>query len=260
MNKDTLRKLRDMRLTGMSELYQELQTNSTYQELTSEDFFNLLVDREYSRRKTALLDRLIKQAHLSDPTACIEDIEYHEDRQLDAQLIAELATGNYIEQSHNLIIMGASGNGKSWIANAFGIQACRQFRKVKYMRLPELLDELAVAKHAADGSFRKLITKYKKIDLLIIDEWLLTDLTLEGSTYILEIIDARIKKASTIFCSQFAPEGWHAKLSQIQIADAILDRIVHDSYHLLIDGDISMRERHGIRRQRETIQTHNELD
>ncbi|MBP1042903.1 IS21-like element helper ATPase IstB [Vagococcus sp. BWB3-3] len=260
MNNDTLRKLRDMRLTGMSELYEELQTNSTYQELTSEDFFNLLVDREYSRRKTALLDRLIKQARLSDPTACIEDIEYHEDRHLDAQLIAELAAGNYIEQSHNLIIMGASGNGKSWIANALGIQACRQFRKVKYMRLPELLDELAVAKHAADGSFRKLITKYKKIDLLIIDEWLLTDLSLEGSTYILEIIDARIKKASTIFCSQFAPEGWHAKLSQIQIADAILDRIVHDSYHLLIDGDVSMRERHGIRRQRETIQTHNELD
>lgn len=177
----------------------------------------------------------------------MEDIEYHPDRQLDKQLMMELRTGNYIREHHNIVLMGASGNGKTWLYNALGTQACRQFFKVRYIRLPELLDELIVAKNAAVGSFRKLIQKYQKVELLILDEWLLTELTLEQATYILEIIEARLKKASTIFCSQFSPEGWHTKLGQAQIADAILDRIVHDSYAVLIDGSLSMRERHGLK-------------
>ena len=95
-------------------------------------------------------------------------------------------------------------------------------------------------------TIRKIINKYKKVQLLIIDEWLLTDLSLENSTFLLEIIESRLKTASTIFCSQFHPEGWHAKLGNPQIADAILDRIIHDSYQILVDGKVSMRERHGI--------------
>lgn len=103
--------------------------------------------------------------------------------------------------------MGASGNGKTYIANALGVYAYRQFYKVKYIRLPELLDELAVAKYEADGSYRKIIQNYKKIDLLILDEWLLTDLSEENVLSVFEIVEARLKRASTIFCSQFAPES-----------------------------------------------------
>lgn len=248
-NEETLNKLKSMRLTGMSESYELQAEDKEIKNLSFEERFNLLIDSEYARRQSNKLQRLMRQAAFSNPEAAIEDIEYYPDRHLDKELITRLATGQYIRDNQNIIFMGASGNGKTWLANAFGVQACRQLKKVKYIRLPELIDELKIARFEADGSYRRLVNRYRKVDLLVIDEWLLTELNQEDSIHLLEIIEARLNKTSTIFCSQFSPDGWPQKIENVQLADAILDRVIHNSYKILIDGEISMRERHGIERK-----------
>ncbi|MDP3114301.1 MAG: ATP-binding protein [Candidatus Cloacimonadaceae bacterium] len=176
----------------------------------------------------------------------LADVDYHDDRKLDRSEILRLSSCSYMVDNRNIIIMGASGNGKSWLACAFGIAACKQYYPVKYVRLPELWDELAIAR--GEGTFQKTIRQYKQVRLLILDEWLLTPLREQEARDLLEIVEARYQYASTIFCSQFRPGGWHEKIGQETLADAILDRIIHDSYQIFIDGKVSMRERRGLKK------------
>lgn len=245
IDQTTINKLHEMRLSSMAEAFINQMQDQALAGLTFEERFGLIVDIEWSKRKNNRLARLIQNADLAETGACIENIEYSVDRKIDKTQISRLATCNYIHEKHNLIILGASGAGKSYMACAFGVAACRNFFSAKYIRLPELLNDLAVAR--GEGTYKKVISQYKKISLLILDEWLLMPLSSFEARDLLEIVEARHKRASTIFISQFAPQGWHSKIGEDTLADAILDRIVHDSYTILIDGKNSMRKKKGIR-------------
>ena len=244
VHEPTLRKLQEMRLTAMADSYQNQLLDPNFQALLFEERFGLLVDTEWSRRKNNRLTSLIRKADFQQSNACIEDVEYHADRKLDQTQILRLSTGVYIEDKLNIIIMGASGAGKTYLACAFGIAACRNFYPVKYVRLPELLNELAVAR--GEGIYQKVMKTYKKTPLLILDEWLLVSLKESEARDLLEIVEARHQRGSTIFCSQFIPAGWHGKIGESTLADAILDRIVHSSYKITIEGTDSMRKRKGL--------------
>lgn len=254
-NENTIEKLRLMRLSVMADALKEQLSDQSYQTLSFEERLGLLVDIEYISRTNNRLSRAIKKAMFDQPNASLADINYNAGRKLDKGLILRLGTCHYIEECHNLIILGATGVGKSYLACAFGMEACKKSYDVLYIRLPELLNEIAIAR--GDGSYPKLMKHYRKIRLLIIDEWMLVNLTDTEARDVLEIIHARHKKASTIFCSQFAPAGWHDKFNEATIADAILDRIVHDSYTIQIysdeKNDRSMREIYGINHGNKSI-------
>jgi len=244
LSNTTAGKLHEMKLSVMAKTFREQMEDGNMDSLSFEERFGLIVDAEWSARKTNRLKRLIRNANYEIPGACVEDIEYHADRKLDKAQITRLGTCQYIEECHNIIILGATGNGKTYLSNAFGMAASRNFYTVKYIRLPELLGELAIAR--GEGRYQKAVKQYKQAKLLILDEWLLFPINDTDARDVLDIVNHRHKRASTIFCSQFSPEGWHGKIGEPAVADAICDRIVHDSYTIIIGGD-GMRKRKGIK-------------
>jgi DNA replication protein DnaC len=244
LNNATVQKLHEMKLGVMATEFDEQIHDNTAKELDFEERFGCLVDAEWAARKNNRLIRLIRNAAFEFPNACLEDVEYHVDRKLNRALIANLGVCGYINECRNIIILGATGNGKTWLSNAFGIAACRNFQSVRYVRLPELLTELTVAR--IEGTYSKTIANYRKVKLLILDEWLLYPLKEPEARDLLEIVQSRHKKASTIFCSQFDVGGWHNQIGETALADAVVDRIVHDSYTIVIEGAESMRKRKGL--------------
>ena len=177
----------------------------------------------------------------SDPGVCLENVEYLPDRGLK---LLRFGTCNYIQEHHDIILLGAPGSGKTHLACALGMAAARRFYAVKYIRHPDLLVKFQIAR--GNGTIRKLMVQYKKSALLIIDEWFLYPLKKTEARDLLEIVESRYKRNSTIFCSQFDIPGWPEKLSDPLLADAICDRIVHDAYTVVLGGKESMRKQKGL--------------
>src|SRR5215469_3307538 len=217
-----------MKLSAMADNYRQQMKDSKMNELAFSERFGLLVDHEWVTRKNNRLKRLIHKSGLSISGACMEDIEYKSDRKLDKEQLLQLSTCSYITDKLNIIILGATGTGKTYLGCALGMAACRHFFTVKYIRLPDLLDELSIAR--GEGVFKKTMRDYKKIDLLILDEWLLSPLSATESRDLLEIVESRYSRCSTIFLSQFDVSGWSTKISDSPLSEAILDRIVHNSF------------------------------
>ena len=245
LNRETIAKLRQMKLSGMAESYERQIAEPSVHGLSFDERLGLMVDQEWLRRQNNKMSTLLKKAGFIDSSAAIEDIDYSADRRLDRPLILELACGNYISHARNSIITGPTGAGKSYLAQAFGTSACRQKYSTRYVRLNDLVETLLLEKEKGIKSFQKTRLSFEKVSLLIIDEWLLFPITVEESKILSDLIDRRNRKASTIIVSQFEPGEWIDQIPNPVAAEALTDRLKSNSYKLFIDGDVSMRERYG---------------
>ncbi|MBM1175514.1 IS21-like element helper ATPase IstB [Microvirga arabica] len=228
-------------LTGMAKALDEQRRSPDLDALSFEERLGLLVDREAAERETKRLSARLKFAALRQ-NACVEDIDWRTPRGMDRAVVARLTAGDWIERCENLLITGATGLGKSWIACALGHKACRDNRSVLYHRVPRLFEALALAR--GDGRYGRLLKTLGRVQVLILDDWGLSVLTQAERRDLLEILDDRHGRASTIVTSQVPVDTWHNLIGDPTLADAILDRLVHNAHRLELTGE-SLRKRNG---------------
>lgn len=238
LNQHTLNTLRQLKLNGLAEAFEDQLQQPAAQALSFEERLGLLVDREVTSRDNRRLKRLLRAARLKYH-AGVEDIDYRAGRGLDRGRMVSLTTCQWVKSQQNVVLTGATGCGKSWLACALGNQACRQGMSVIYARMPRLLEEMRLAH--ADGSYGKKMAQLAKTDLLILDDWGLAPLGQQERNDLLEIIDDRTHRA-TIVTSQLPVEKWHEYLGEPTLADAILDRLLHNAHKIQLQGE-SMRKK-----------------
>jgi len=234
LNEHTLTQLRSLRMDGMVHAIEEQATSTAAAALGFDERFTLLVQREIAWRDDRRVQRLLKAAKLKVSAACIEDINWRASRSLDRSLVAALAGGDWLRNAQNLLICGATGCGKTWLACALAHQAARSGFSVLYTRAARLFDELQVAH--GDGSFARRLAQLAKLDLLVIDDFAISPMGAAQRNDLLELLDDRVGTRSTLITSQLPVKAWHTYLDDPTLADAILDRIVHSSHKIELKG------------------------
>jgi DNA replication protein DnaC len=233
----TAEKLKSMKLKVMAEM--TASPDPTLNQLSFDERFGIMVEKEYLAKQNARIQRLLYSAGLSSDTS-LEDINYSSGRTIDKNTVAALSACLFIDQRLNVLITGKTGSGKTYLAKALGVNACRHGYSVKYLRIPELLLEIAAAR--SENRYSRFMNNLTYTKLLILDDIGLKSYTQEESRDILEIAESRYNKASTILSSQVAHDKWYELFPDPTIADAIMDRIIHNSYILALDSKKSMRE------------------
>ena len=239
----TMNGLRELRLTGMANALEIQLGQTAAQALSFEDRLGILVDAELSSRDTKKLARLLRAAKLKEPSACVENIDYAPARSLDRSFIMSLANCNWVDTGQHVIITGATGAGKSWMACALGNQICRKGKSVHYFRLSRLIEQLSIAK--SDGSLGRFRAQLARTAVIILDDWLMAPLDTASAREVLEVVDDRTGTSSLILASQHPVDVWHDRIGEPTVADALLDRIVHSAHRIEIRGE-SLRKRRSI--------------
>jgi DNA replication protein DnaC len=238
LNEMTMNKLRSMNLQSLGDAFHYQLIDKIHEQMPFEDRFGLLVDIEWTRRENNRLNRLIKKAKFPIRNACLEDLDFTT-RNINKNLIVNLSTCNYIFEQRNLLLLGPTGGGKTFLATALGMAAVRKKLEVKYYRTPDLLTELAIAR--GEGNIRKFFKQLTRVTLLILDEWLLFPLTENEARDTFDLIEYRKDFGAMIICSQFEIKGWHSKIGENCVADAICDRISAKSTTVKLEPSESMR-------------------
>jgi DNA replication protein DnaC len=238
MTNQTIEKMAGMRLSAMGQEYRRQLELPAMNALSFDDRMALLVEAQWMARSNSRLKKLLKEANLRTPSACLEDLDYDPRRKLDRSQIAMLSDCSWIREARNLLVIGATGTGKTWLACAFANAACRIGMKVRCYRVNRLLTDLSIGR--GDGSYNRLINELKKPDLLILDDFGMTALDTSGCYDLSEVIEERHGRKSTIVLSQLPVAQWHQVFDDSTIADAILDRLVNNSYRFELQGP-SMR-------------------
>lgn len=235
LNEPTLMQLRSLRLDGMLRALEDDATTTAAAALSFEQRLAMLVQREIDWRDGKRVERLLKAAKLKVSAACIEDIDWRASRGLDRALITELAGCDWLRRAHNVLITGATGVGKTWLACALGHRAARCGFTVSYARAPRLLEELRVAH--GDGSFGRRLAQLARIDMLLLDDFAIAPLGAGERNDLLELLDDRVGTRATLITSQLPVPAWHEWLGDPTLADAILDRIVHSAHKIALKGE-----------------------
>lgn len=235
----TLDQMQALGLGGMATAYRELADQNNADDLSRDEWLGLMLDREATIRADKRLTNRLAAARLRFADACIENIDFAAQRGLDRRNTLSLAQGAWLRAHENLIVTGQTGTGKTWLACAFGRQAARLDHSVLYLRMPRLFEDLGLAR--LDGRFPRLVDKLARVQLLILDDWGTHTLNDQQRLDLLEIFEERYRRKSTLITAQLPVAQWHSMIGEPTIADAILDRIIHNAHRIALEGD-SMRK------------------